>query len=267
MGWLALLILEKGQCEGLTTGVSTEKQTPTSFLFPHFLGLTAEFWGHRRHRFYFSLLMKKFLISLVMLLNVSVAGLFAQSSSIATLNHEGDISVFYGANALKEAHELAVHGDVITLSSGMFLAIDISKNLTIRGAGMQVDTVSMCMPTIITGDLSISGENTAINGLTIEGIYHNHQIKLNGTIENVLFAKCRFKSFSCSSTMKNATFLHCLITNKINLTSCTGKFVNSIINNPDNNSGYAGGSWEFINCYVKFGDCNRHNAEAEQYIY
>ena len=45
MGWLALLILEKGQCEGLTTGVSTEKQTPTSFLFPYILGLTAEFWG------------------------------------------------------------------------------------------------------------------------------------------------------------------------------------------------------------------------------
>ena len=39
VGWLALLILEKGQCEGLNTGVSTEKQIPTSFLFPYILAL------------------------------------------------------------------------------------------------------------------------------------------------------------------------------------------------------------------------------------
>ena len=31
VGWLALLILEKGQCESLTTGIGAEEQTPTSF--------------------------------------------------------------------------------------------------------------------------------------------------------------------------------------------------------------------------------------------
>ena len=35
MGWLALLILAKGQCESLTSGIGAEKQTPTSFLFPN----------------------------------------------------------------------------------------------------------------------------------------------------------------------------------------------------------------------------------------
>ena len=34
VGWLALLILETGQCESLTTGIGAEEQTPTSFLFP-----------------------------------------------------------------------------------------------------------------------------------------------------------------------------------------------------------------------------------------
>ena len=34
VGWLALLILETGQCEGLKVGIGTEEQTPTSFLFP-----------------------------------------------------------------------------------------------------------------------------------------------------------------------------------------------------------------------------------------
>ena len=35
VGWLALLILDTGQCEGLKTGIGAEELTPTSFLFPH----------------------------------------------------------------------------------------------------------------------------------------------------------------------------------------------------------------------------------------
>ena len=74
--------------------------------------------------------MKKFFVNLVLLLNISVAGLFAQSSSIATLNHDGNVSVFYGAHAFREAHSAAVHGDAITLSSGTFVSVDITKNIT-----------------------------------------------------------------------------------------------------------------------------------------
>ena len=40
VGWLALLILRKGHCEGLNVGIGTEKQTPTSFSFPVFLLLS-----------------------------------------------------------------------------------------------------------------------------------------------------------------------------------------------------------------------------------
>ncbi len=31
VGWLALLIFTKGQCEGLNLGIGAEEQTPTSF--------------------------------------------------------------------------------------------------------------------------------------------------------------------------------------------------------------------------------------------
>lgn len=34
VGWLALLILETGQCEGLIAGIGAEEITPTPFLFP-----------------------------------------------------------------------------------------------------------------------------------------------------------------------------------------------------------------------------------------
>ena len=35
VGWLALLILEKGQCESLIAGIGTEKDAFTPFSFPH----------------------------------------------------------------------------------------------------------------------------------------------------------------------------------------------------------------------------------------
>ena len=37
VGWLALLIFTKGQCEGLNLGISAEEQTPTSFLCPYII--------------------------------------------------------------------------------------------------------------------------------------------------------------------------------------------------------------------------------------
>jgi hypothetical protein len=43
VGWLALLILRKRQCEGLNVGIGAEEQTPTSFLFPGTNMIKAEF--------------------------------------------------------------------------------------------------------------------------------------------------------------------------------------------------------------------------------
>ena len=104
-------------------------------------------------------IMKKFFVSLVMLLSLSAASVFAQSSLIATLSHEGEITAFYGADALKEAHEAAAHGDAITLSSGAFHATDITKAITLCGAGMQMDTVNNVLPTIISGGFTIQIAN------------------------------------------------------------------------------------------------------------
>ena len=50
MGWLALLILRKGQCEGLRPGIGAEEQTPTSFLFPDLNRILTLNLGVRRHK-------------------------------------------------------------------------------------------------------------------------------------------------------------------------------------------------------------------------
>jgi len=167
--------------------------------------------------------MKKFFVSLVMLLSLSAANVFAQSSLIATLSHEGEITAFYGADALKEAHEAAVHGDAITLSSGTFTATNITKAITLRGAGMQVDTINNVLPSIINGNFTIQIADTVTKKLTIEGVYNNHTITVYATLNGARFIKNRFKEFksyyssSSGSSMNNArldntTFLHCKIT-------------------------------------------------------
>ena len=53
--------------------------------------------------------MKRNLLRLVMLFVTTVLtnSAFAQSSMLATLNHEGTISAYYGVSALKDAYEAA----------------------------------------------------------------------------------------------------------------------------------------------------------------
>lgn len=175
----------------------------------------------------------------------------AQSSLLATLNHEGTISTYYGASALQQAYNAATHGDVITLSSGSFLGMDIKKAITLRGAGMQVDTVSHTEPTVITNNFNIDISDTVSHRLTIEGIYNNQTIKV-GTLKNAMFLKCRFYEFGyisqSSSKMVDLNFIHCRIANIFRLTNGSAAFTNCVINEiyQSNDSPIS-----LTNCYTK----------------
>ena len=78
---------------------------------------------------------KSIILALSLVLSVAT---FAQQ--LATLNHNGTTTAYYGMNALQQAHSAAVNGDIITLSSGIFNSVDITKAVTIRGAGAWVCT-------------------------------------------------------------------------------------------------------------------------------
>lgn len=175
----------------------------------------------------------------------------AQSSLLATLNHEGTITTFYGSNALQQAHTAATPGDVITLSSGTFMAVDITKAVTIRGAGMQVDTISHTEPTIIANSFTINVTDTLSGKLTMEGLYSNQNISVS-CLKNAMFLKCRFKylrHYTTSSIMKNLTFIHCKIAQYASLpTNGSASFLNSIVMGL-----YQQGSdsyWSLTNCYT-----------------
>lgn len=192
-----------------------------------------------------------FALTLIMAFSLKVS---AQSTLLATLNHEGTITTYYGSNALQQAHASATHGDVITLSSGTFLAVDITKAVTIRGAGMQIDTISHTEPTIIANDFRINVTDTLSKKLTLEGIYNNQTITID-CLKNATFLKSRFKAITSSGNsaiIKDLTFIHCRIADRISLNG-SAYFINSIIINPVFNLNVSMDKrvpYSFLNCYI-----------------
>ena len=182
---------------------------------------------------------KLFSLMLLFVATVLTNNAFAQGSLLATLNHEGTISTFYGSQAWKNAHDAAANGDVITLSSGTFVAVNITKAITVRGAGMGIDSTAVSEPTVITGDFTINIAEPGSNRLTLEGIYSNHTIIYTNVV-NPLFLKCRLKKISynyAEDVLKDASFIHCRIAEVFNLgTNSSASCVNSVI--PKINSDY-----------------------------
>ena len=193
--------------------------------------------------------MKRLFLSLVASIIATMS--FAQSSLLATLNHEGTVTTYYGAQAFSTALNAAAHGDVITLSSGNFIATNITKAVTIRGAGMMMDADKGISPTTISGDFTINIPTDTQEKLTMEGIYHNHRISVSGTLQNAMFLKSRFKAFKDGNNcvMKNLSFIHCMVQDELycppnSSISC----INCFIEDPWNSS--TNSAFEFQNCVI-----------------
>lgn len=222
---------------------------------------------------HFFIIMKKLFLSLVAMMIATVS--FAQSSLLATLSHDGTVKTFYGAGALKSAHEAAANGDVITLSSGTFQAVNITKAITLRGSGMDADTLTNRDPTFISGDFTINIADDVIQCLTIEGIYCNYKISYIN-VKNPVFLKSRFKEITNnlnsgnSAKLYNATFIHCKVSDGLYLTSgSSASCLGCVLDHPHNSSNSV---FEFANCVIITGlpgtinnsnmkNCFVHNTE------
>lgn len=200
--------------------------------------------------------MKKLFLSLVAMVIATVS--MAQTSLLATLSHDGTISTFYGSTALKQALEKADNGDAITLSAGQFLAADITKAITLRGAGMRVrnDSVMTHEMTVIEGTFSVNIAEETEKRLIMEGLYISNAMTNKGTIRNAMFMKTRFNSVLAGEGSKiiNSTFIHCRVANGINiLNNSNVSMINSIIWNPSN-IGTTASSFELENCMICYND-------------
>ncbi len=175
--------------------------------------------------------MKKFIVLFMALVTMCVTTAKAQSSQLATLNHEGTVSTFYGANALQQAYAAANVGDVITLSSGVFNAVDIKKAITLRGAGMFIDTDAHTEPTVLAGDYVIDIADNANGRLIIEGIYGNQTITIRN-LNNAMFLKDRFNKITYSNSefiWKDLSFVHCRVTDEFYMCQGSVSFVNCVL--------------------------------------
>jgi len=203
----------------------------------------------------------KRLISLVAVLACMAVG-YAQSALVATLNHGEAVSVFYGASALAEAYDAATHGDVITLSNGTFNSVNIAKNITVRGAGM--DEAGPC--TRIDGNFYLYGVPDSVDAtghLTLEGLYHDGTIyyatkdsTYTSPIKNAHFVKCRLNTinrrYADKDVLQNAVFLQCRIKGGLYLYNlgCYAHCINSVMYTPIASSSAKDTQFEFTNCLV-----------------
>ncbi len=148
--------------------------------------------------------MKKLFLSLIAAIAFG-AGAMAQESRVATLQHGTNLRAYYGPNALVEAHNGAVDGDVITLSADEFNKCDITKAITIRGAGIN-KTVINCGDNSITFTIPHgSAYSLKLEGLSVN-ISEIYSVKFNGTdgTEMVVISKCQFGGYSIAFTKCNA---------------------------------------------------------------
>ena len=196
--------------------------------------------------------MKKILLSFVALFATTI---LSAQPQFATLEHNGNLTAYYGFNAFGEAHSAAVHGDIITLSPGVFNIVNISKAITLRGVGYELDSVAGTEATqFIGGVIVLDVPNADTIVFSAEGIDFAHQsINIRQCYSSV-FKKCRFTNIGRdgSQTMQNATFINCNI-NRLeignNFRNC--QFINTIINEvPELYSSLVNNN-SFINSIVK----------------
>ncbi len=178
--------------------------------------------------------MKKTFLLVVLMSLIGVNYVNAQSSQIATLSHENDVKVFYGATALKEAHEASVGGDVITLSSGKFNSCEISKSVTIQGAGFVFDEQSGSEATIIIGDVWIRDVNELSSSITIKGINFDNYLYLATEIDRIVLENLYLEYVSFNQTIKYPVIRNSIVEQLVvnHSGKTTYSILNSIIQNP-----------------------------------
>lgn len=199
--------------------------------------------------------MKKTLLSALVAVLGFTTQATAQSSILATLHHNGEIKTFYGTNALSEANKVVADGDVITLSSGTFNApVDtITKAITLRGAGMELDTLNNVEPTIINGNIVLNIPEAATSNFILEAVDLSDSIRYNGTLKSPQFIKSRMDYIGGgvnNSKIINAQFLHCIISYKIYLReNSSATLVNCYVRDPYCHS-KSTSNFEFQNCVM-----------------
>lgn len=155
---------------------------------------------------------KKLLSTLTAIISLFIftTSLSAQDVQLATLQSGDNLQVFYGDDALKNALNVCEDGDLITLSAGKFNAgVNITKAITLQGAGYITDAAQNKYATIVGGDLTAAlPEGTS--GLIIEGI-ELHRFLSSIDLSGAIIRRCKIDGLYFS--LSNTKSINCLVEN------------------------------------------------------
>ncbi|WP_297828623.1 hypothetical protein [uncultured Methanobrevibacter sp.] len=176
----------------------------------------------------------KVMCTALLMLLMTIAGMknaFAQKQ-VAVLQHNGEISAFYGIDAFVQAHNAATEGDTITLSSGTFNGCSISKAITLHGAGMMSDSLRVGRTEIHSDWTHYFDIHDNVQFLTVEGIFFNVFFEFHWALHHAIFTKCYFRSVACGGyVLYDVTFNNCIMANcRVNSASDNLVFNNCVLN-------------------------------------
>ena len=153
--------------------------------------------------------MKKTLTIILVTMLAFVQQTAAQNTCVATLKHGDTTTLFYGGNALQQAHDAAENGDVITLSEGVFQSLALSKEITVRGAGMLSDSLNHIERTTIN-NFQIESN---VTGAKLEGLHfiNDYNGEAEQNITDITITRCKFDQGMNFPTNSSYTLVNSII--------------------------------------------------------
>lgn len=209
--------------------------------------------------------MKRIIFAICTLLCANV--LWAQEQ-LAVLKHNDSTSVFYGASAFIQAYNAATHGDIITLSDGIFTTPSyIRKGITVRGNGACADTARKSFGTYFMERFHIYYLGDSLQ-FSAEGIYfedfnttNSWDIKLTRCYIDgfnqeggVQATNCIIRNYLHGTSNRNNTYINCALVSLNTTLPLLPYYVTCnnciIFGARDDNSGTIYGRFQYNNCII-----------------
>lgn len=187
---------------------------------------------------------------------------------LAVLKHNDSTSVFYGQTAFEQAYTAATHGDIITLSDGMFSTPSrVQKGITVRGNGAVADSARRSTGTYFMETFSVSGLGDSLQ-FSAEGIYFDY-LSLGSAYDvnltrcymdffnsdgGVQATNCIIKSYLNGTLSNNNTYINCVLLplngSNPNVIPYYAICNNCIILGREDVSGSHYGQFQYNNCII-----------------
>ncbi|MBQ7634357.1 MAG: hypothetical protein IJS89_02160 [Bacteroidaceae bacterium] len=203
--------------------------------------------------------MKRIFFAIAALFGCAVMS-HAQTNFVATLQHEGELTHFYGTPSLAAAYNAATDGDIITLSAGTFTSPGtITKAITLRGVGIgtaestRISTATNFQPNDSTKVIIVEG----ITFNTTTNVVNDASSSGQGTIR---FIKSQFNGLYTTNATSYSTvkgpavrMYNCRSTGSFSLSESYPDFklYNCFIGSISN-SGNSLSAATFVNCVITY---------------